>query len=380
MGAAREVPLQIQVVDKNFRVKGTIGDPKFATVIHRWKDPSSATVSIRANHPRLDRLLEPGSRMRILDDKDQHVISGRCKNFRGSGPMNAFVEIDVVDDKVLLQHVLGWVNPTGTIDQQGLAGTDWTMTGPAESVLKEAVLLNAVNRLGLPLTIAPDLGRGTSVTAKLRFQSLWERLMPVTDGAGIGELLGVTVKHVGNGLVLDVFEPRTYNKPIDVTSGIVKDWSWTRTAPQVTRAVAGGQGDGTLRVFRTKALNELETLLNWKMESFRDARDTADPTLMYQRIDETLAEGAEKVGLSLTLSETANFQYGKNFSIGDRVTVSVGTALLVERLEEATLSWTRDGGFISRPRFGEKNDDPNAQTLGLIRKIARSLMIPKTER
>lgn len=374
------VPLEIQVVDKDFQVKGTIGDPKFATVIHRWKDPSSATVSIRANHPRLDRLLEPGSRMRIFDADEKHVISGRCKNFRGSGPKNAFVEIDVVDDKVLLQQVLGWVVPTAGIMAQGTAGTNWEMTGPAETVLKRAVLLNAVNRLGLPLTIAPDLGRGAEVTAKLRFQSLWERLMPVTDGAGIGELLGVTVKHVGNGLVLDVFEPRTYNKPIDVTSGIVKDWSWTRTAAQATRAVAGGQGDGVLRLFREKANAELETLLNWKMESFRDARDTADPALMYTRIDEVLAEGAEKVGLALTLSQTANFQYGKNFSIGDMVTVNIGTGQMVERLEEATLSWTREGGFISRPRFGEKNDDPNAQTLGLIRKIARSLMIPKTER
>lgn len=254
------------------------------------------------------------------------------------------------------------------------------MTGPAESVLKQAVLLNAVNRLGLPLTIAPDLGRGAEVTAKLRFQSLWERLMPVTDGAGIGELLGVTVRHVGNGLVLDVFEPKTYNKPIDVTSGIIKEWSWTRTAAQATRAVAGGQGEGTLRIYREKAIAELEALLNWKMESFRDARDTDDPTLIYKRIDETLAEGAEKAGLALTLSETKNFAYGKNFSIGDRLTVNIGTGQMVERLEEATLSWTKEGGFISRPRFGEKNDDPNAQTLGLIRKIARSLMIPKTER
>lgn len=374
------VPLEIQVVDKNFRVKGTIGDPKFATVIHRWKDPSSATVSIRANHPRLDRLLDQGSRMRILDESGKHVISGRCKNFRGSGPKNAFVEIDVVDDKVLLQQVLGWVIPTAAITAQGTAGTNWTMTGNAESVLKEAVRLNAIVRLGLPLTIGPNLNRGATVTASLRFQSLWERLMPVTDGAGIGELLGVSVKHVGNGLVLDVWEPKTYNKPIDVTSGILKEWSWTRTAAQATRAVAGGQGDGTLRLYREKAKTELETLLNWKMESFRDARDTADPTLMYKRIDEVLAEGAEKAGLALVLSQTSNFQYGKNFSIGDMVTVNVGTGQMVERLEEATLSWTREGGFISRPRFGEKNDDPNAQTLGLIRKIARSLMIPKTER
>lgn len=374
------VPLEIQIVDKTFKVRGTIGDPKFATVIHRWKDPSSATVSIRANHPRLDRLLDPGSRMRILDEHGEHVISGRCKNFRGSGPRNAFVEIDVVDDKVLLQQVLGWVIPTAAINAQGAAGTHWTMTGPAESVLKQAVLLNAINRLGLPLTNAPDLGRGASVTAKLRFQSLWEGLLPVTEGAGIGELLGVTVRHVGNGLVLDVFEPKTYSKPIDVTSGIIKEWSWTRTAPQSTRGVAGGQGEGTLRVYRMKALTELEALLNWKMEAFRDARDTNDLALMYKRVDETLAEGAEKAGLALTLSETENFQYGKNFSIGDRLPVNIGTGQMVERLEEATLSWTKDGGFISRPRFGEKSDDPNAQTLGLIRKIARSLMIPKTER
>lgn len=376
----RNVPLQVQVVDKDFKVRGTVGDPKFATVIHRWRDPSSATVSVRANHPRLDALLEPGSRMRILDANDGHVISGRCKNFRGSGPKNAFVEIDVVDDKVLLQQVLGWVVPNAAITAQGTAGTNWEMTGPAETVLKQAVLLNAINRLGLPLTVAPDLGRGAEVSAKLRFQSLFERLMPVTDGAGIGELLGVTVKHVGNGLVLDVFEPKTYNKPIDVRSGIVKEWSWSRTAPQVTRAVAGGQGEAQLRLFREKANAELEALLNWKMESFRDARDTSDPTLMYQRIDEVLLEGAEKAGLALTLSETANFQYGKNFSIGDKLTINIGAGQMVERLEEATLSWTRDGGFISRPRFGEKTDDPNAQVLGLIRKIARAMMIPKTER
>ena len=369
------VPLSLEIYDKTFTQVGTVGAPKFVTVQLVHMAPGRLTFAVAATFKRMEALMAPGARLLVNDAQGNFVISGFVQRWRVTGPeRQALVEFDVIDDLIVLQQILGWVVPTSPITGQGSAGTNWEMTGPAETVLKAALSANA-SRLSLPITVPASLGRGTATKARLRFQTLFDRLIPVEDGAGIIDSgIAIRMRQLGGtGLTLDVWEPKTVPQVLNEQSGVVRSWSYAHENPTATRVVVGGQGEGQLRLFRERIDATLETQYGWKRELFRDARDTNDPTTMYARADETLKENAAKTGFSVDFSETKNFRYGEKFLVGDTITLAVGGVTRTDRLSEVTLSWTADGGFVSRPRVGDRNDDPDKSLATWVRKIARSI-------
>lgn len=383
MGVA---PLRIEVYDKAFKPRGPVGAPVSLTVIPRFNGIGgfgTANFVITADHPRANDLTADGARVRFVDDRGEHVMSGRITSFRSTGPRRrALLEFFVLDDLSILGKILGWVVPTAAITAQGSAGTNWTMTGPAETVLKTAVAQNGYTRLGLPITMSATAGRGATVTAKLRFQPLFDRLFPVVDGAGIEKSgIRVEMRLVPNfGLELHVSTPAVRAQPLTEEGGVLTEWSFSYAAATDTRGVVGGQGEAQLRLFREKSQPELETKLGWKYEFYRDARDSNDPTVLYSRLDETFAETAEKSGLEITLAETENFRYGRSVKVGDTVTIIVAGRTITETLTEVTLSWTASGGYQTRPRIGSYTDSTDSSIIAAIRAIARSINNRNTER
>ena len=369
-------PITIEVYDKAFTRRGVIGAPKFATIIPRHNAIGGATIGVLASDRMVPELFTAGARMRILDDNGQHLMSGPVKTARGRGPQRtSLLEFDVEDDFRILGQILGWVQPAEAIDDQGIAGDNWVMTDNAETVLKAAVQANGIDRLGLPLTCATDLGRGSIITAKLRFHPLFDRLFPVIDGAGLSASgIGVTVRQIGAGLVLDVYEPSVYPRVLTEASGVITDWAYSSAAPEATRVVVGGQGEAQLRVFRHLEDTAREAEWGQIIERFRDARDTDDNLTLYARGQETLDEGAPKSGLSLTLSQTPNFRYNTAITVGDQVTMRVGPGTqITDIVTEATLSWTKDDGWKATPKVGERSDDADTMLVRAIRSIARSI-------
>lgn len=368
-------PLRLLVYDKTFRKKGEIGAPKFATVVERFNKKGMTTVGLLSNDRMIEHLVANGARMVIRDEADQHVMSGYVSSWRGAGPTTTGTfEVTVEDDFVELEDMLGWVIPTAPITAQGTAGVNWQMTGPAETVLKAAVTANAT-RLGKPLTCAPDQGRGATITARLRFHPLYDRLFPIVDGAGIdGAGIGVTVRQVGAGLVLDVFEPNQYPRDLTEDSGAILEYAFGHSTMTASRVAVGGQGEAQLRMLRTVVDSARETQYGRIRERWRDARDTDDPTVLYARGQETLDEGAPKSGLSLTLAQTPSFRYGTNVRVGDRVKIRVGPESVPpfeDVLTEATRSWTAGEGWAVTPKVGERSEDPDTILSGALRTLAR---------
>lgn len=376
-------PLLIDVYSKTFQHLGRIGDPKFCTVIPRFNAVGSATIGLLASQKMIPRLFDGGARLVIRDPRqsadDGVVMSGRVDDIRGSGKyFGELLEVDIIDDFTLFDEVLGWVIPTAPISAQGTAGTNWTMTGPSETVLRAALYANAVTRLGLPVSMAASAGRGGTITAKLRFDPLSE-LFPTLDGAGLTDSgLGVTVKQSGAGLVVRAYIPTTYARVLTPRSGEVGDWSYSIKNPTATRVAIGGQGEAQARVFRTVVDAAVEADIGWKIERWRDARDVDAGADMENNLQargrDTLKEGAKKAGLSLELAETARFQYGRNVRVGDRVSLDIGTPEpITDVLAEATLSWTQDDGWKRTPKVGDKTDDPDATLLRGIKMLARKI-------
>lgn len=377
-------PLELAIYDKTFKQVGTVGAPKFVTVQPAFMRPGTLTFSVLSNFRHVDKLMAPGARVWAKDAAGRHLLSGYVARVRGTGPENrALLEFDVVGDSILFQYMLGWVRPTFPITSQNGAGTNWTQTGPAETVFKAAFSQNAT-RLGLPVTVPATLGRGATVTGKLRFQTLYDRLIQVEDGAGIlnsGIGLELRQHDTEAGFYLDTWVPRTVPQRLTEQSGIVKEWSYSLDHPTATRGVIGGQGEGELRVLREKIAGALEGSFGpgFKREFFRDGRDTADPTELYKRLDETLAENAAKASLSVSFGETGRWKYLDAYRVGDTVSIGVGGQVITDRLDEATLSWTADEGYTSSPRLGERTD-PDSRLVKFVQAMARSLRGDRTNR
>jgi len=374
-----------EVYDKAFQRVGVVGSPISVTVIPKSFAPGMTTIAMPADHRMVAPLLQPGARMWFKDfETRDHLMSGWVANYRITGPeRRSIIEFDVIDDLVVLQRILGWVVPTAAITGQGTAGSNWTLNDDAETVLKTALQVNGVDRLGLPIEIPASLGRGATVKGKLRFQSLYDRLIPVEDGAGIinsGIEIGMQQNPDAPGLLFNVWEPRTITKVLNERSGIVQSWSVNGRNATITRGVAGGQGEAQLRLFRERADTALETAFGWKFEAFRDARDTDDPDVMYERIDEILVEGAAVSGMNVTLSETANFiaRPGKIW-VGDTVSMNLAGQTITEKLQEVTLSSTASGGKETRPRIGDYNDNPDVKLAKIVRNMGRRLRILNAE-
>lgn len=389
-------PLRVTVYDKDMNYRGTIGNPISVRCVVRHNAKSVSTITVPADHQRVPDLMEEGSRIVIdqlygQDGDDGFVTSGAVETLNGEGPISANrLSLTVHDDFVHFEDVLGWVEPTLDIESQGINGKEHDIRGPApaETVVKAYAQANMVDRLGLPVVIAPDQGRGLPVTGKIRMLPLYEKLFPVVDGAGVDiSGIGITArqKDVGGGvqrIVIDAYETQVIPQVLTEQSGVVTGWRWSRARPTATRVVVAGQEIGADRSFRMIADTEREVLFGTKRERVRDARDEEDASRLYLRGQETLDDGSEKSGLSVTLSNTTTFRLGSLVRVGDVATMAVGRGIVVgpDVLKEATLLWNREGGFKATPTVGEVVDSPARKMARTIHDVATSLRRSNLER
>lgn len=368
-------PFRIELWSKSFVSLGLLGDPQSVTVYPRHNQQPTAQITVRTDHHRSPALLTEGCRVTI-DYQGDRIMSGVVDQIGGTVDPDGVLTVQVRDDWSLLSDVLGWPVPTAAISAQTTAEYD-TKTGAAETVVKWFAS-RAITRLGLPVTVATDLGRGSSITVQMRMHQLADRLLPIIDQAGIG----VTVRQSGTGLVLDCYTTSIYPRTLTPASGVVTAWEWARSAPKVTRVVVGGQGDGTARSFRSRVDSTAEALWGIKREGFVDATDATTTTLLDARGDEALADGAATAGLKLTLAETDTFRYGQQLKVGDKVTVQPvpGAAAITDVLREAVISWSVDEGLVATPVVGDRQDDPNRMFAKAIASVARAVRIDRARR
>ncbi|WP_457948318.1 Gp37-like protein [Pseudarthrobacter sp. alpha12b] len=361
---------RIAVYDKDFRFRCQIGNPAALTATVRHNLTSTLTMSVPLTHRRFNELKEDGARLKV-SFKGEHLISGpiTADNIETDGVKGLYT-VTVEDDLRVLWEILGWPVPVADITDQ--SGAEYrTYTGNAESIVKAAVEENGVFRLAVPgLTVAPNLNRGATIPGgvPLRMHPLADQLFPAVEEAG----LGVSVKHVGAGLVLDVYEPTTKSR-LSVKGRTLKKVSMNRTRPTASRVIIGGQGEGTARNFRLLTDAGREAQYGMRAEAFRDARDDNDPAVMDARGQETLTERGPKNGVSITLAEAGIFQYGPGgFHVGDRVPVKVTDDITItEVIRECKLTWTSKDYATSEPVIGEITDQPERITAQRLAALGR---------
>lgn len=375
-------PFRITVYDRDYVRQGWIGDPESLSVSVHHNAAGDAALTLAMGNPKTPALLERGARV-VIEYLGEHLISGPVRARAGSGPKaQGSVTFTVVDDFRLFQRVLGIPDPwTALTATPGTRAEFHTISGPAETVLKTAVTANAVDRLGEPVTVAPDLGRGADITASFRFHPLHDLLFPAVDAAGIG----VTVRQDGTGLLVDCYEPALYPRKLTEAGGSIAAWSWTQAEAEATDIITGGPGQGTARLFAKFTDTALAAELGERIEAFRDVTDTADPSVTSWRAAAALTETRAKSGLSVTFAESESFRYGGEFGVrvGDLVELEVGEGpvgegrlVITDTLRSASFSWTRDNGLEIVPAVGDISDNTDrefAQALAAVAAGVRDL-------
>lgn len=374
---ASPTPWQIKVYDGTFAFKGAIQSVESLTITARHNAVGSAVFTLRSDAIRSGDLFAPGARC-VVELNGDFFMSGPVVTVEGSNEApNRTLTFTIEDDFRILSQILGWPNPAGNIDQQGAVDVSDKRSGPAETVLKGYVTAN-IGRLGLPLTVAPNLGRGDGIDIAMRMNPLYDKLFPAVDQAGIG----VTVRQKTReeaistgapGLILDCYEPTIRTRPLtDAPGGPLKSWSFTRTAPTATTVIVGGSGEGTAREFRRVRDTALEAAWHMRAEVFRDARDTDIDAEMDARGAETLAEGKPTTGFNIELAETATFRYGRTLNVGDIVTINVApNAPIQEVIREVVISHTTEGGLTVKPTVA----DGPPEAIGVIARAAARLAV-----
>lgn len=367
-------PLNITIWDKTFQRLGWLNDPDSVGVTPMHLAIGSATVTVPLDHPKVPLLGAPGNRL-CIEYQGKVLMSGPIVNAQGTGgKFNGTITYGIESDERIFWGELGWPEPGNAITNQGINSD--ILSGPAETVLKHYLGANSA-RLGLPVTVAPDQGRGTSIKATIRMQPLTDVILPLLTGTGIGLRVVQDAPTDGNGtgLLLDVYE--TTADPIALTedAGIVQSWSWSMQAPTATRTVIAGNGTGTSREFAQVVDTAAETLWGFKTEVLTDGSDLDYPALpadVTAKGQATLTAAAASAGLSVQLSETANFTYGKSVNVGDTVTLEVGPGITItDILSQANLTYDPDNGFQASPVIGDRSNDTTKTLVTAITRLGR---------
>src|SRR6185312_11736410 len=190
--------------------------------------------------------------------------------------------------------------------------------------------LTARQVFGLALAADPVLG--SSVTGNERFTNL---LAVIQQLAISGGDLGFKLIQTNVGvLTFTIYGPQTQSNAIFSRElRNLLDATYTLDGPQANQYLGAGGGDGTARTLVQDEDSASES--TWgRVEGFIDARDTTDTPTILQRIDAQLASDAEQTNLSITPTDTAALQFGRDYNLGDVVSVQVDSTTITDIIRQ----------------------------------------------
>lgn len=327
--------LTVEVRDSTLARRGVIL-PKYldAEVHPAHNNVGGWQLRLPAEHPMVPVLRTPGAGI-IVTGPDDVLLSGPVTKpalERGVGDPLGTVTFTGVSDTVVLADALAYPEPSNPdVSTQAVAYDK--RTGPAESVMHAYVNANigpgapADRRgpLASKLVMGPDQGRGLTVPKQARFPVLGELLHEIAVLAD----LGFRVVQRGNDLVFETFEIKDLTRFIrlDIENGGLSSQSVETSGPGVTRVLVAGQGEGKDRtIIERSTTTSVEGEESWgrRIERFKDQRNTDELLELQQAGDEILAdEGFTSVAVKAIPADHLTMQYGKDWSVGDRITVVV---------------------------------------------------------
>lgn len=283
----------------------------------------------------------------VVDAQERTWLSGPWTRIvRESTPQGDALVVEGVDDTATLGD--RWAEPSPY--PYTSAAYD-VQTGPAERLLHTYVARNAIAGActagrELPgLVPGVDQGRGSTFTVRARFDNLLDlcQRIAATDGLGFR-----VAQQAGSTRALEVTVPRDLRNAVVFSVGLGNVVEWTREerAANATVVVAAGQGEGEQRLFVQRE-DSAAVARYGRREVFVDRRDTQSTTELDNAAATALAQGAGGVVLDLTPRDTAAVAYGRDYEVGDLVSVDLDGERLDAVVTEVTLVQDASGWRIT---------------------------------
>lgn len=317
----------ILITDRNLTV---VGDPittwTSIDVTLRFNEPSSG-LFVAPGYSWIRAQLAPGNRVVVIRDS-QILIAGPVEKWTyersddGDNAGDGQITVNFADDLASIVSRLAYPEPWLAPSDQVI--DSWSYTGTPEMALRTLVNQNAASG-ALPDRQVPQLligglaGVGTSTT------STAERMEPLGDvmrRIAATEGLGFHTRQEGDQILFEVYPPEDKSGEVVFAfgAGNLKYVSYEVSAPTVTAAIVGGQGEGADR-FLLERVNDGAQASWGRMETLVN-RPGNDPAADLQADgDAALAEGAETARLPSSTADTPFQRFKVDYDLGTKVSV-----------------------------------------------------------
>jgi hypothetical protein len=367
----------IRVRNSSRQLLGEVDAYRHFECVLRYNSVSTWTLELDASHPMAGYLATVGNGIIVTRTivtqvtgvvvQSKILLSGPIWHFQRKKQGNQLI-VAGFDDTAYLSMRDAWPVPSASVAADFASAAYDTRSGASETVIRAYINANAgpgapVARQIAGLTLDADLGRGSTVHGNARFDQ-----MTTKDGLGIIQVLasvgniGFKIIQVPNGtnLQLQFYVPSDLTSTVKLSEelGTIADFDYSLDGPDLDSGgnfvVAGGGGDGTARVFAIGS--DSASITKWgRIETFRDARDTSDPTTLGERITDTLNNSAEKVSFQATLAQTDSLIYGRDFNIGDKVTCVIDGVSMTNIVQEVNIALDMNSAETVTPLVGSMN-------------------------
>jgi len=359
-------------------------------LVVRYCQQGTWQMLVAAGTPQAD-LLQKGGGVAIYQDGVQlPILTGQIESFQHYWTNAQHTSLGSLYfggkcDNKLAYNRLAWPDPTKPATQQWQATDDGrAVSGPAGHLvwneLDKAMGTGALpNRRVAGLVLGPDVTSGKTVSDVLQWDVIGTKLESWIDTATTGYrfLYSPDTKSIN----LELFEPRDKSKEVRFSKdlGNLREFTWSLTAPTVTRVIVACQGTGKNRYLYQQIDEDSESEWGIQIEQFLDRRDLpikADPTTgepikadlsvtddqfatakqaILDAATEALNTGAKNGNFQLYPVDTNQIKFGRDYFVGDVVTVSIDGVEYTDIVREVAITVDSGGDTETvTPSIGEQ--------------------------
>lgn len=376
--------VQLLVTDENLAV---VGDPlaKWTNLdcTRSFNEPATGSVDLPAYPATMAQLL-PGHRLVVVRDGDvwsagpmeepQDYSWGVEGDEAGVGT----VSVRFSDDLAVPAGYLTWPDPAAAWTAQPATASRQIASTNAETIIRTLVDENcgpgALADRQIPNFVLGDVaGAGTTTSVTTRLEGLLECCRRVAIAGGG---LGFRTRQVGAQILFEVYAPRdlTATARFSVGLGNLRSVTYKLGAPTVTHALVSGSEDAVPRAF-VEVADTAAAATWWRVEQHVDGSVDTDATgELTAAGNEELATGAAPVELATATIDTPDLRAGRDFDLGDRVTVQLPTGVEVaDVVRSITLHASANEGEQVTTLAGSPEATSDPRMVRIVRELGRRL-------
>ncbi|MEU6389958.1 hypothetical protein [Streptomyces sp. NPDC046939] len=383
---------RVEVFDKSLKRVGEIDQWLSLDFTVRLCQEGAWQLLIKDGTPQSE-LIEKGGGIAIWrDGVSKPLLSGQVDTYQKywtkvqhTGPGSLYIAGKC--HNTMAYRRLAFLDPTKPVEQQYQARMPGRIVpGSRAGSAIWSELRNSLGPSALTNRQVPGINFGTQPTTigiplsdSLQFDSIGSKIEEWYGkrGAAYRFIYNAETQQID----LEIFAPRDRSKEVRFSPelGNLREYIWTLNAPKVTRVIVGCAGEKLERYFYQKIDAASEAEWGVQIESFLDRRDIqlkvdratglpvkADSTMtaddltaakdaLTEAASDALTEGEKNGNFQIYPIDTEACQFGRDYYVGDKVTVAVDGTEYSDVVREVVVS-VDDGGNTQdvSPKIGEQ--------------------------